>query len=199
MAWTNDRHFANSIWKCIFIYEVLESDWTQGRNSVTAWTVVPVLQVTIVPVPIRSDSAQPPSYNHKKGFTSKIRWSVYGLRLSQITRWTILRLPDAFQTATGRLSRDVSWPPLVTIVPVLQRHRSRLGPATVTAVPVTQTREIVTLTLWALCLYTCCLTGIYMLMKEITRYRDPSVSRMEALVHVRHIYIETRLYVTRLH
>ena len=32
---------------------------THGRNSVTAWPVVPVLQVTIVPVPIRRVSSQP--------------------------------------------------------------------------------------------------------------------------------------------
>ena len=133
----------------------------------------------------------------RKGFKSKIRWSVNGLKLSKITRWTILRLPTALQTAWGRLSWGVSWPPLVTIVPVLQRQRSRLCPATVTAVPILQTREIVTL--WALCLYICYLTGIDMLMKEITRYRDPSMWRIKALVHVRHIYIETRLYMTWLH
>ena len=98
----------------------------------------------------------------RKGFKSKIKLYAYDLKLSQI-------------------NRAVSWSPLVTVVPVLQRQRSRLCPAMVTAVPVPQTREIVML--WVLCLYICCPTGIEMLMKGITQYRDPSMWRIEALVH----------------
>ena len=107
------------------------------------------------------------------------RLSVYDFKLSQITCWTILWWPAALQTAWGRLSRVVSWPPLVTIVPVLYRQRSRLCPAMVTAVPVLQTREIVTL--WVLCLYICCLTGTDMLMKEI-RFWDFEIADVKPVL-----------------
>ena len=71
----------------------------------------------------------------------------------------------------GRLSGTVSWPQLVTIVPVPQRQRSQLCPATVTIVPVLQTRKITTL--WGLYLYICYLTDTEMLVKKITLYCDP--------------------------
>ena len=49
----------------VIIYS--ESGWlnAHGRNSVTAWLVVPVLQVTIVPVPRRPGTAQPSDEHHQ--------------------------------------------------------------------------------------------------------------------------------------
>ena len=91
---------------------------SHGRNSVKAWSLVSAQQVTVVPIQIRPG----PSDNVKEGIKSKIKRSVYGLRLSQISFETSPRLPTGLQTAWDRLSWTVGWQHLVSAGSAACRH-----------------------------------------------------------------------------
>ena len=158
----------------------------RGGNSVTAWSLVPVLQVTIVPVPIRSSPDQPSDYHLKK---DQIWDQVICLWL-EIILDVISNQSAITSRFTDRLSWTVGQPQLVTIVPVLQRQRSQLCPATVTVVPVLQTHKITAL--WGLHLYISYLTDTGMSVKHIKLHRDPTIWTMDTLIPVRHIYIDAR-------
>ena len=98
--------------------------------------------------------------------------------------------PNCQLAAVGHDCARITEAQLVTIVPVLQRQRSQLCPATITVVSVPQTRK--TMTLWRLYLYICYLTDTWMSVKEITLYRDPTIWTMDTLIPVRHIHTEAR-------
>ena len=68
-----------------------------GGDSVTAWSLVPVQQVTIVPVPIRSAPAQASDCYPKKG--SNLRSSDLFIAWNYPRRYfKRLRLPGGLQT-----------------------------------------------------------------------------------------------------
>ena len=133
-----------------------------------------------VPVPIRPSRV----------ISTKKAWNLRSDDLSIAWNYPILQLPATFRTAWDHFSRTAIWWQLVTAVPVLQRQRSRMCPTAVTFVSVLQTREFTTRR--ALCLYICYITDKWMLVKEITQYRDHSIWILDT--PIRQIYIEARHY-----
>ena len=112
---------------------------SHGRNSVTTWPVVPILQVTIVPVPIRCVSSQ------TLRFLQRIS-SYHGKYLylwCKICPWywsnirgTFVTIKHHFELYNIESSGDSFCAHLVMVLPVLRHDCARTTHPAVTVLPV---------------------------------------------------------------
>ena len=158
-------------WVHMLIFQCFIS---RGRNSVTAWPLVPALQVAVVSVTFHPSTVHPGD-QHKKGIKwavnqNGIQLTVYGLKVSQISLFNQSAITNRFTHSLESFKPNSPFA-------VFGHGFVRTTQTAVTIVPVPQTHEITTL--WEIQLYP---AGIFILKPDLIFSISPSINASTEIV-----------------